>query len=59
MGVGCRTALPFVFLAKRGERTQLYRLPMTGGEAHAYELAVAPPVDASTVADVIPPRKAR
>ena len=47
-----------LFLAKRGERTQLYRLPMTGGEAHAYELAVAPPVDASTVADVIPPRKA-
>jgi dipeptidyl aminopeptidase/acylaminoacyl peptidase len=47
-----------VFLAKRGERTQLFRLPMTGGEAHAYDLTVAPPVDASTLADVIPPRKA-
>jgi dipeptidyl aminopeptidase/acylaminoacyl peptidase len=46
-----------VFLAKRGERTQLFRLPMTGGEAHAYELSVVPPVDASTVPDAIPPKK--
>jgi dipeptidyl aminopeptidase/acylaminoacyl peptidase len=47
-----------VFLAKRAERTQLYRLPMTGGEAHAYDLNVVPPVDASTVPDAIPPKKA-
>jgi len=46
-----------VFLAKRGEKTQLFRLPMTAGEAHAYDLSVVPPVDASTVPDVIPPKK--
>jgi dipeptidyl aminopeptidase/acylaminoacyl peptidase len=46
-----------VFLAKRAERTQLYRLPMSGGEAHAYDLSVVPPVDASTVPDAIPPKK--
>jgi dipeptidyl aminopeptidase/acylaminoacyl peptidase len=47
-----------VFLAKRGDKAQLFKLPMTAGEAHAYELNVAPAVDASTVADAIPPRKA-
>jgi dipeptidyl aminopeptidase/acylaminoacyl peptidase len=46
-----------VFLAKRGERTELYRLPMMGGEAHAYELTAVPQVDASSVPDVIPPKK--
>jgi hypothetical protein len=34
-----------VFLAKRTEHVQLFRLPMSGGEAHAYEIKVAPLVD--------------
>ncbi|MBB6142491.1 dipeptidyl aminopeptidase/acylaminoacyl peptidase [Silvibacterium bohemicum] len=46
-----------LFLAHRGEHTQLYRLPMEGGEARAYDLKIAPPVDTSTLADAIPPRK--
>src|SRR5215469_1118422 len=29
-----------LFLAKRGEHTQLYLLPMEGGEAHPYDLKV-------------------
>jgi dipeptidyl aminopeptidase/acylaminoacyl peptidase len=47
-----------LFLAKRGEHTQLFRLPMQGGEAHPYDLKILPPVDESTAADAIPPRKA-
>jgi dipeptidyl aminopeptidase/acylaminoacyl peptidase len=47
-----------LFLAHRGEHTQLYRLPMEGGEARAYDLKVPPPVDESTEPDAIPPRKA-
>jgi dipeptidyl aminopeptidase/acylaminoacyl peptidase len=46
------------FLAKRTEHVQLYRLPMSGGEAHAYELTVAPVIDDSEEADAIPPKKA-
>jgi dipeptidyl aminopeptidase/acylaminoacyl peptidase len=46
-----------LFLAKRTERTQLFRLPMSGGEAHAYEPNVAPVVDASAASDAIPPKK--
>jgi len=46
-----------LFLAKRTERNQLFRLPMSGGEAHAYEPSIAPVVDASAAADAIPPRK--
>jgi dipeptidyl aminopeptidase/acylaminoacyl peptidase len=45
-----------LFLAHRGEHTQLYRLPMEGGEARPYDLKIAPPVDASTLPDAIPPR---
>jgi len=45
-----------LFLAKRTERTQLFRLPMNGGEAHAYEPSIAPPVDASAAGDAIPPK---
>ena len=45
-----------LFLAKRGEHTQLFRLPMEGGEAQAFDLSIAPPVDASLEADAIPPR---
>jgi dipeptidyl aminopeptidase/acylaminoacyl peptidase len=47
-----------LFLAHRGEHTQLYRLPMEGGEARPYDLKLAPQVDESTVPDAIPPRKA-
>jgi dipeptidyl aminopeptidase/acylaminoacyl peptidase len=46
-----------VFLAKRTEHAQLYRLPMSGGEAHAYELKIAPVVDESEEPDAIPPKK--
>src|ERR1700758_2212463 len=46
-----------LFLAHRGEHTQLYRLPMEAGEARPYDLKVVPPVDASTTPDAIPPRK--
>ncbi len=46
-----------VFLAKRTEHVQLFRLPMGGGEAHAYELSVAPLVDDSQEPDALPPRK--
>jgi dipeptidyl aminopeptidase/acylaminoacyl peptidase len=47
-----------VFLAKRTEHVQLFRLPMSGGEAHAYEISVAPVVDESQEPDAIPPKKA-
>ena len=46
-----------VFLAKRTEHEQLFRLPMSGGEAHAYEIKIAPLVDDSQEPDAIPPRK--
>lgn len=45
-----------LFLAKRGEHTQLFRLPLEGGEAQPFDLSVAPPVDASLDPDAIPPR---
>ena len=47
-----------VFLAKRTEHVQLFRLPMSGGEAHAYEIKIAPVVDESQEPDAIPPKKA-
>lgn len=46
-----------LFLAKRTERVQLFCLPMNGGEAHAYEPSIVPPVDASAAANAIPPKK--
>ena len=46
-----------LFLAKRGEHVELFRLPMSGGEAHAYELKIAPTVDESADAEAIPPKK--
>ncbi len=36
-----------LFLARRGEEAQLFRLPMEGGEAVPYDLKVVPPVDDS------------
>lgn len=47
-----------VFLAKRGERKELFELPLNGGDAHPFALTVLPPVDASKEPDAIPPRKA-
>jgi dipeptidyl aminopeptidase/acylaminoacyl peptidase len=46
-----------LFLAKRGEHMQIFRLPMSGGEAKPFELSVLPPVDESLRTDAIPPRK--
>lgn len=45
-----------LFLAHRGDHTQLFRLSMEGGEARSYDLKVISPVDESTAADAIPPR---
>jgi dipeptidyl aminopeptidase/acylaminoacyl peptidase len=46
-----------VFLAKRGEHTTLYRLPMNGGEAKAFELKVPIVVDESKLPGALPPAK--
>ena len=46
-----------LFLAKRTEHVQLFRLPMSGGEAHAYDIKIAPIVDESQEPDAIPPKK--
>lgn len=48
-----------LFLAHRGEHTQLYELPMEGGEAHPFDIKLAPPVDESTQPGAIPPVKTR
>ncbi len=47
-----------VFLAKRTEHVQLFRLPMSGGEARPFDLKIAPVVDDSEEPDAIPPKKA-
>src|SRR6201996_6911932 len=47
-----------LFLAKRGEHVELFRLPMSGGGGHAYDLKIAPAVDESADADAPPPKKA-
>src|ERR1700733_2861120 len=44
-----------VFLAHRGENTQLFRLPMNGGEAKALDLKVSPQADASKLPNALPP----
>jgi dipeptidyl aminopeptidase/acylaminoacyl peptidase len=46
-----------LFLAHRGEHTQLYELPMSGGEAHPFDIKLVPPVDQSTEPGAIPPVK--
>ncbi len=46
-----------LFLAHRGKHTQLFRLPMDGGEARPYNLKVLPAVDASKAPDAVPPVK--
>jgi dipeptidyl aminopeptidase/acylaminoacyl peptidase len=45
------------FLAKRGETTQLFRLPLAGGEAMPYDLKVLPTIDESKEPGAIPPAK--
>jgi dipeptidyl aminopeptidase/acylaminoacyl peptidase len=44
-----------LFLAHRGENTQLFRLDLRGGEASSYDLKVVPGVDESKDKDAIPP----
>jgi len=44
-----------LFLAHRGEHTQLYRLPMRGGEAKVFDLKVTPLVDESKREGALPP----
>lgn len=44
-----------LFVAHRGEHTQLFRLPMQGGEATPFDLKVKPPVDESKAPDAVPP----
>lgn len=46
-----------LFLAHRGDHTQLFRLPMNGGEARPYEIKVVPAVDESAASDAVPPVK--
>lgn len=46
-----------LFLAHRGKHTQLFRLPLNGGEAHPYNLKVLPAVDESKLPDAVPPVK--
>ena len=47
-----------LFQAKRGDTTQIFRLPLAGGEASPYDLKVVPVVDDSKEKDAIPPAKA-
>ncbi len=44
-----------LFVAKRGEQTQLFRLDMRGGEAAPYDLKVQAVVDESKEKNAIPP----
>jgi dipeptidyl aminopeptidase/acylaminoacyl peptidase len=46
------------FLAHRTDHTELYRLPVNGGEAQAVLVKVAPVVDASKDPDALPPHSA-
>ena len=46
-----------LFLAHRGQYTQLYELPMNGGEAHPFDIKLVPPVDESTEPGAIAPAK--
>jgi pimeloyl-ACP methyl ester carboxylesterase len=43
-----------LFLAHRGLYTQLYELPMNGGEAHPFDIKLLPPVDESSAPGAIP-----
>ncbi len=41
------------FTAKRDEHTQLFRLPMSGGEAIPYVVKIVPPVDEASAPDAV------
>ncbi|HEY4130353.1 MAG TPA: hypothetical protein VGM50_07025, partial [Gemmatimonadaceae bacterium] len=47
------------FLARRGKHTQLYRLPMNGGEAEPIAIKLVPSVDASIEPDAVAGSKAK
>lgn len=44
-----------LFLAHRGEHTRLFELPMSGGEAHPFDVKIVPPVDESQSPDAVRP----
>lgn len=44
-----------LFLAKRTDRTRLFRLPMSGGDPQALDLRIEPSVDDSRAMDALPP----
>jgi dipeptidyl aminopeptidase/acylaminoacyl peptidase len=46
------------FVARRDKHSQLYRLPMNGGEAEPLAMKIVPPVDASTAPDAVAGSKA-
>jgi dipeptidyl aminopeptidase/acylaminoacyl peptidase len=41
------------FTARRGETTQLFKLPLAGGEAAPFDLEIVPPADASREPDAV------
>jgi dipeptidyl aminopeptidase/acylaminoacyl peptidase len=47
-----------LFLAKRGEQTSLYQLPMNGGEAKAFALKIKPVVDQAKLPGALPLKEA-
>ncbi len=44
-----------LFLAHRGAHTQLFQLPMAGGEAKAFDIKTPPVADRSKAPDALPP----
>jgi len=46
-----------LFLSHRSEQTQLFRLPMRGGEPVAFDLKVVPAVDNSKSPEALPPQE--
>lgn len=47
------------FVARRGKHSQLYRLPLNGGEAQPLTMKIVPLVDASTAADAVDGSRAK
>jgi dipeptidyl aminopeptidase/acylaminoacyl peptidase len=54
-GVWMPDGQSILFLAHRGEHTFLFRLPMNGGEAKAFDLKVTPLADESKLPEALPP----
>ena len=48
-----------LFVARRGDHTQLFRLSLNGGEASPFDLKVIPQADASKQPDAVPPDQKR